>query len=161
TSGNRRQGQELVRHASWGPVTSRSARAHRKRKAPARRTKAPCPRAARHRGTTPRAAQAGSAADRCRPISAYACARACFAAQRPKDSPGLLQPRGAPVVARRDLRRRLAVDDREFLVFPEHDVVRVAEEALPVHEHLQRLGGSSAVAADAGLRQPYTPDAEE
>src|SRR5262249_37353804 len=72
-----------------------------------------------------------------------------------------LQPGRAPVVARGDLGRRLAVHDREFLVVLQHDVVRIAEEALPVHENSQGLSGGRAVAAYAALRETHAPGAEE
>src|SRR5438093_13787995 len=80
---------------------------------------------------------------------------------RRREGAQLLQPRRAPVVARRDLRRRLAVSDGELLVVLEHDVVRVAHEALAVHEEPERIRGRRAVAANAALRPPHSPHTEE
>src|SRR5256885_17105672 len=69
-------------------------------------------------------------------------------------APGRLEARRAPVVSRRDLRRRLALDDRVLVWLVEGDVVRVAEEALAVGVELERLTRPRAVTAHALLRQP-------
>src|SRR3954453_11128963 len=61
----------------------------------------------------------------------------------------------------RDLRRRLAVHDRDLLVVLQDQIIGVAAVELPVEVDMQGLARRRAVAADTGRGEANTPGAHE